>query len=218
MNSREELQVDVHVIDDDKDVRNSVDWTLRSVGYNVDVHSDPEEFLKTFQPKCPSCLVVDLLLPGMTGLKLCQELLGKKANCTFVMLTGHGDVPSAVEAMQMGAVDFLEKPCTRQKLINAVQRAIEQLRIKHQEAIENEEIRARLENLSPREREIFEWMVEGFVTKEIASRLGISTKTVDVHRSKISQKLRIDSPAQLGHVFAVHLRGRAGRKSDKSKS
>ncbi|WP_425616251.1 response regulator transcription factor [Anatilimnocola sp. NA78] len=203
-----EPRVNVHVIDDDNDVRSSVDWTLRSVGYNVSLHADSQEFLQTFDFVAPSCLVVDLLLPGMTGLKLCHELVDRRANCTFVMLTGHGDVSSAVEAMQLGAVDFIEKPCTRQKLIQSVQSAVDLLKSIHQESLEEEQARRRFELLSPREKEVFEWMVEGLVTKEIAIRLGISTKTVDVHRSKISQKLRIDSPTQLGHLVAVHLRGR----------
>lgn len=197
----------VHVIDDDRDVRNSVDWTLRSVGYRVEQHADPQEFLQNFDKLQYCCLIVDLLMPRLTGIKLCERLVRSGANCAFVMLTGHGDVPSAVGAMQLGAVDFLEKPVARQKLLAAVQLAFEKVKLREQEAMEDLEIQKQLEMLSPREREIFDWMIEGFVTKEIAARLGISRKTVDVHRSKISQKLRIDSPSQLGHIFSLHLRG-----------
>jgi two-component system response regulator FixJ len=204
-----ELAVDampVHVIDDDADVRASLEWTLRAVGYSVKVHASALDFHAHQHEWSPSCLIIDLLMPGMTGLKLCQEIANSHHSFAFVMLTGHGDVSTAVEAMKLGAADFLEKPCTRQKLLNAVQRASDLLRAEMAEIEEEEDSRQRIEQLTAREKEVFEQMAQGRVTKEIASRLGISAKTVDVHRSRISQKLRFDSPTQIGKFVAIEHR------------
>jgi two-component system, LuxR family, response regulator FixJ len=196
----------VHVIDDDADLRASLEWTLRSAGYSVKVHANAQDFCSRQQEWSPSCLVIDLLMPGMTGLQLCREITNSHTSFAFVMLTGHGDVSMAVEAMKLGAADFLEKPCPRQKLIDAVQRASDSLRAELSEIQEEEESRERIEQLTAREKEVFEQMAQGRVTKEIASRLGISAKTVDVHRSRISQKLRFDSPTQLGQFVAIQHR------------
>jgi two-component system, LuxR family, response regulator FixJ len=196
----------VHVIDDDPDMRASLEWTLRSVGYPVKVHSSALEFYSLQHEWTPSCLVIDLLMPGMTGLNLCREIAASRASFAIVMLSGHGDVPTAVEAMKLGAFDFLEKPFNRQKLLDAVQRASHALCSELTEIHEEEDLRQKIEQLTTREKEVLEQMTQGRVTKEIAVRLGISSKTVDVHRSRISQKLRFDSPTQLGQFVAIEHR------------
>lgn len=196
----------VHVIDDDADVRASIEWTLRTEGYAVKVHASAQDFHSQQDECSPSCLVIDLLMPGMTGLQLCREIANSLGTFAFVMMSGHGDVSAAVEAMKLGAVDFLEKPCSRQKLLDAVQRASTRLLSEVAEIREEEQSRRQIEQLTAREKEVFEQMSQGRVTKEIAARLGISPKTVDVHRSRISQKLRFDSPTQMGRFVAIEHR------------
>ncbi|WP_254508743.1 response regulator transcription factor [Anatilimnocola floriformis] len=202
---RRNQPIHVHVIDDDADVRASLEWTLRSVGYPVQTHASVAEFSDCKSVQTPCCVIVDLIMPGMTGLKFCREL-ASRSGCNFVMLTGHGDIATAVEAMKLGATDFLEKPCPRQKLLSAVQRAQQSLLAELVELKEEELTRQQIEQLTTREKEVLEQMAQGRVTKEIASQLGISAKTVDVHRSRISQKLRFDSPTQLGRFVAVEYR------------
>lgn len=197
--------IQVHVIDDDADVRASLEWTLRSAGYPVQAHESAAEFCQGNSLQSPCCLIVDLVMPGMNGMKLCREL-ATRGSFAFVMLTGHGDVATAVEAMKLGATDFLEKPCARQKLLDAVQRASESLLAHLHEIKEEEGTRQQIDQLTTREKEVLEQMTQGRVTKEIASQLGISSKTVDVHRSRISQKLRFDSPTQLGKFAAIEYR------------
>jgi FixJ family two-component response regulator len=205
LNSLRTDAIPVHVIDDDADVRASVEWTLRSVGYSVHSHASAGEFCESNCLQVPCCLIVDLLMPGMSGLKLCRDL-ATRSSCAFVMLTGHGDVALAVEAMKLGASDFLEKPCPRQRLLDAVQRAKDMLLANLAEINEEEQTRQQIDQLTNREKEVLDQMAQGRVTKEIASQLGISSKTVDVHRSRISQKLRFDSPTQLGKFVAVEYR------------
>lgn len=197
----------VHVIDDEEDVRKSVEWTLRSTGYDVTCHASAQDYLAA--PECdePACLVVDLLLPGMTGLKLCRKLVASDALCGFVMISGNGDVADAVEAMKLGAIDFLEKPCSRQRLISSVQEALDFSARRHREMAEERQIVEALKLLTAREREVFDFVADGFITKEIAAKLKISRKTVDVHRSKIMQKLQIESPLQLARIVLIERRG-----------
>lgn len=196
----------VYIVDDDVSLRDSMKWLLSSIGYEVETCASARELLDTLDPDDPSCVLVDLLLPGMSGLALCQELLASKAACSLVMISGHGDVTSAVEAVKAGVVDFLEKPCSRQRLLDAVHLALARASDRHQELREENDAAGRIKQLSSREMEVFDGMAAGLVTKEIAARLGISPKTVDVHRHKIAQKLRIDSPTQLGHLIALQKR------------
>lgn len=198
----------VYVVDDDASLRDSIKWLLSSIGYEVETCATARELLDTLDPADPSCVLVDLLLPGMSGLALCQELLATQAACSLVMISGHGDVSSAVEAVKAGVVDFLEKPCSRQRLLDAVHLALARATSRQQDQLEENDVDDRINRLSSREMEVFDGMAAGLVTKEIASRLGISPKTVDVHRHKIAQKLRIDSPTQLGHLIALQKRRR----------
>jgi FixJ family two-component response regulator len=190
----------VFVLDDEQSMRESIEWTLRNAGYDVQLFSEPDDCLVSLESNCPFCIVVDLLLPGMTGLKFCEKVKSRAESC-FVMISGHGDVNSAVQAMKLGVVDFLEKPFNRESLLSAVHEAIELAQSRRKQFAKEEAIVTRLKTLSPREREIFDCLADGLITKQIASRLGISSKTVDVHRSSISQKLGLESPTQLAHVI-----------------
>ncbi|MGC3968833.1 MAG: response regulator [Pirellulales bacterium] len=198
----------VYVVEDDADLRQSIEWILRSVGYDVMTFGAADEFLLRLEGKNAACLVVDLLLPGMTGLKLCREIVRRKLICSFVMISGHGDVPSTVEAMRLGAVDFLEKPFSHQELLTAVDLALATSRAIQNRFEADAEAGARLATLTPREQQIFEAVCDGLVSKEIAKRLGISSRTVDVHRSRIMEKLKIESHTQLAHLIAAAYRRR----------
>lgn len=198
----------VYVVEDNDDTRKSIEWTLTSVGYTVRCFPDAPSCLKQIDFSSPCCAVVDLLLPGMTGLSLCNELRSHEGRCAVVMISGHGDIESAVEAMKQGVVDFLEKPFGREKLLTSVHQAIELAKRHYRDSEEEAEITQRYATLSPREAEVFHWMATGLVTKQIASILGISPRTVDVHRSKIAQKMHLDSPTQMAHVLSVLQRQR----------
>lgn len=198
----------VHVVDDDSDMRESIACVLNSVGYAVTRYPTADEFLSCAGTSIKTgdshhCLLVDLLLPGMSGLKLLREIRSQKTRCAFVVITGNGDVPSAVEAMRLGAVDFLEKPFTRGRLLDAVDGALRAARDLQERSAAEEEVSSRLAKLTDREREIFRALADGLLTKEIAKRFAISTRTVDVHRSRIMQKLEIASPLQLAHFIAT---------------
>lgn len=207
--------VTVYVVDDNEEIRNSVKWTLTTVGYLVQTFDNAADCLHRIDAAIPTCVVVDLLLPGMTGLRLCRELIAMQANCAVVMISGHGDVTSAVEAMKLGAVDFLEKPFGREQLLHAVNQAIALVTRRQQEIREEDEVTERLQKLSAREREVLESMAAGLVTKQIAGKLGISPRTVDVHRSNIAQKMCIVSPSQLSHIMMLQSRRQSRVKVDR---
>ena len=203
----------VNVVEDDPDVRRVIDLTLSSVGYEVRTFENARDYLDRLDDSEPSCTIIDLLLPGMSGLTLCRQLCETPTCSSFVMISGHGDIASAVDVMKLGAIDFLEKPVSRERLLHAVNAGLERARRRFAEESEEREVWKRLQSLTPREREVFDGMADGLVTKQIALQLGISTKTVDVHRSKISQKLCIDSPSQLGKIISIVSRRQRFRQS-----
>lgn len=198
----------VHNVDDDGEMRESIECVLNTVGFAVAKYPTAEDFLTHAASTIESrgvhhCLLVDLMMPGMSGLRLLREIQSRKAHCAFVVISGNGDVSSAVEAMQLGAVDFLEKPFTHGRLLEAVNEALRKAR-RRQERSESEEVAAsRLAKLTDREQAVFHAMAEGLLTKEIAKRFAISTRTVDVHRSRIMHKLGLASPLQLAHFLAA---------------
>ena len=199
----------VYIVDDDTDVRQSLAAALTAAGYTVEAYSRADEFLANDCGNEPHCLVVDLLMPGMTGLQLCQEIVSRKAGWSFVMVSGSADVATAVEVMRLGAVDFLEKPFRWPRLLEAVGRANQKVRSGRKARLAEIDCAARLSQLTPRERQILDSLANGQVTKEIAAHLGISTRTVDVHRSRIMQKLGIESPLQLANILAILARAAA---------
>ena len=192
----------IYVVDDDPDVCKSISLVLKSVGYRVTSFFTAEELLSARIDSLPHCVIVDLLLPGMTGLKLCHDL-SKNSTCGFIVITGNADVSSAVYAMKLGAIDYLEKPFSRQRLLECVHETMRVVYSRHQASQEETAALASLAELTPREIDVLTKMAAGLPTKTIASSCAISTRTVDVHRSRISKKLRIESPVQLAHFLAI---------------
>jgi len=187
----------VYVVDDDASVRRSLARLLESVGLNVRVFASPEEFLESASYDDLSCLVLDVRLPGTSGLTLQEELVATGRRMPVIFITGHGDIPMTVRAMKAGAVDFLPKPFSDRDLLDAVHSALEQERHAREVRAELSELQDRVESLTPREREVFAFVIKGLLNKQIAARMGISEKTVKVHRGRVMRKMRADSLAQL---------------------
>jgi len=194
----------VFVVDDDEAVRDSLALLLRSVELAVATFSSANEFLDSYDPAAPGCLILDVRLPGMSGLELQQRLADDGADLPIVFITGHGDVPMAVRAMRRGAVDFLQKPFSDQELLDRVQQALAEQSQRRQQSESKAEIAQRIRSLTPREHEVMELIVEGLANKVIANRLGTSQRTVEVHRASVMRKMQADSVARLVHlVFAA---------------
>lgn len=198
----------VFVVDDDQAMRNSLKWLIESVGVQVESFASADEFLAQYQPGRAGCLVLDVRMPGMSGLDLQEYLLEKNIHIPVVIITGHGDVPMAVRAMKGGAIDFIEKPFNDEVLLDAIRRAIayeEQQRSQH---VENLHIQERLSHLTPREHEVMEMVTEGRSNKEIANALGVSAKTIEAHRARVMEKMQAGSLAELVRmVLAVNSHG-----------
>ena len=193
----------VFVIDDDAAVRKAVSRLLRSAGIAVAVFASPGEFLVQYDPDMPGCLVLDLAMPDINGLQL-QTTLGKKG-CTLpiIFLTGHGDVSKSVQAMKHGAFDFFSKPVKEKDLLPAVRAAIERDAVARREQARRSEICARLDTLTPREREVLEHVVAGKLNKQIASDLGITEATVKMHRARVMTKMKVQGVADLVRLAEV---------------
>jgi two-component system, LuxR family, response regulator FixJ len=187
----------VFVIDDDEAVRNSLRFLLKSVGIPAQTLPSATEFLQSYQPNQPGCLVLDVRMPGMSGLELQQQLNVRGATIPVIFITGHGDIPMAVEAMQHGAFDFLQKPFRDQDLIDRIQRALAKDAQTRTALKEHEHIRERLETLTPRERAVLGLVVQGKANKVVAYELGISQRTVEIHRARVMEKTGASSLAQL---------------------
>lgn len=193
----------IDVVDDDANFAQSAAWVLQSFGYATRTFSTGYHFLCELSITVPNVVIIDLLLPGMTGLHLCHEIVARQVPCAFVVVSGHADVRSVVEVMQLGAIDLLEKPFTRQRLLEVAGDAA-QAACKRQRLLQEEMQTVKLlQELSTREREVFDAVAAGLVTKEIAKHFGISARTVDVHRSRIMRKLGMSSPLQFGSILAV---------------
>jgi FixJ family two-component response regulator len=187
----------IYIVDDDEGVRNSLRFLLKSVGHVCQTLASANEFLETYQPKQPGCLILDVRMPGMSGLELQQQLNLRGAIIPVIFITGHGDVPMAVEAMQHGASDFLQKPFRDQDLLDRIQRALER-DVRNRAALaEHERIRASFDSLTPREREVLALMTRGKSNKVMAAELGVSQRTVDIHRGRVMDKTGAASFAQL---------------------
>lgn len=186
----------VFLIDDDAPVRDALSRLLRAHRFAVAAFASPKEFLEHYNPDTPGCLVLDLKMRG-NGFGLQRILQEKGSPLPIIFLTGHGDVPKSVQALKGGAVDFLTKPVNDEDLLAAVRVAIEIDRARRQEHAELSEIRARLSALTPREREVLEFVVAGKLNKQIASDLGTVEQTVKVHRAHVMQKMKVQSVAEL---------------------
>ena len=187
----------VFVVDDDVSVRNGLKRLIRSVGLEVETFASAEEFLDHDHPDKPSCLVLDVRMPGLSGLDLQEELAAQGLEMPIIFVTGHGDVRMSVRAMKAGAVDFLEKPFDDQDLLDAIQGAIERDRLAREEHAEVADILRRIESLTPREYEVFTLVITGMLNKQIAAELGASEKTIKVHRARVMQKMQVVSIAEL---------------------
>jgi len=187
----------VYVVDDDQAVRDSLRWLIESVGLNVKTFSNGQELLENFNEAEISCLVLDVRMPGISGLDLQQRLKNLNAKIPVIIVTGHADVPMAIQAMKAGAFDFIEKPYSDQLLLERIQCAIEQDDcFKKQQAVNNE-INERIDSLTPREKEVMGLVVGGHSNKGIAKELGVSIKTVEVHRGNLMSKMKAQSLSEL---------------------
>jgi len=187
----------IMVVDDDSGVRNAMRSLLKSVGLESALYASAQEFLTAYQPAQPGCLVLDIRMPGMSGLELQQQLNLRGAVIPVIFMTGHGDIPMAVEAMQHGAFDFLQKPFRDQDLLDRIQRAIVRDGEQRQSLGEHARIKAHIESLTAREREVLDLMTQGKQNKVIAQDLGVSPRTVEIHRARVMEKMNAQSVAQL---------------------
>jgi len=187
----------VFIVDDDDAVRNSIRLLMKSLGLATRPLSTAQEFLATYDPQQPGCLILDVRMPGMSGLELQQQLNVRGAIIPVIFITGHGDVPMAVEAMQQGAFDFLQKPFRDQDLIERVQRALAKDQSNRVELSEQAKVRERFDSLTPREREVLALVTSGKANKVMAADLNVSQRTVEIHRARVMEKMHASSLAQL---------------------
>mgnify|MGYP000097046708 FL=1 len=187
----------IFVVDDDKAVRDSLSWLISSVGLHVETFGSAQDFLDVYDPTRPGCLLVDVRMPGMSGLEL-QKRLAENPHCLpVIVVTGHGDVQMAVRAMKDGAFDFIEKPYNDQILLDLVQKAVRECERRRTQVTSHQEIQNLVDTLTPRERQVMDMIVAGNTNKQIAYALDISEKTVEAHRAKVMEKLEASSLADL---------------------
>jgi len=187
----------VFVVEDDASVRKAVGSLVRSAGLTVQTFASAQEFLAFSRPDVPSCLVLDVQLPGLSGLDLQEELTKADVQIPIIFLTGHGDIPMTVRAMKAGALEFFPKPFEDQDLLEAIHQAIDDDRVARRERADMGELYDRYHSLTPREQEVMKWVVSGLLNKQIAAELGISEIMVKVHRGQVMQKMQADSLADL---------------------
>ncbi len=191
------LEPTVFIVDDDPAIRKSLRWLIESVGLKVQTYELANEFLESYVPDAPGCLVLDVRIPGMSGLELQERLRERGYDIPVVIVSGYGDVPMAVRAMKAGAVDFLEKPVSDQVLLDYIQKGIERDIKNKQDLVQNKELIERKNTLTRREREVMGYVVSGQSSREIAEHLNVSFKTVEAHRAKIMKKMKAKSVPKL---------------------
>jgi FixJ family two-component response regulator len=194
----------IFVVDDDASMREALQRLLRSVGLPVTTFASAREFLQHRGADVPGCLVLDVRLPGLSGLDLQHELAAAQMDLPIIFITGYGDIPMTVQAMKAGAVEFLTKPFRDQDLLDAIQQALERDRVTRAQRTEMAELRERFDALTPRERDVFGLVVTGLQNKQVAAALGTSAMTIKRHRAQVMHKMRVTSLAELVRI-ADHL-------------
>jgi len=192
----------VYVVDDDDGMRRALDTLLSTVGYKTAVFSRPSEFLANFKADSPGCLVLDIRMPDMSGLEVQQHLNRMGSMLPVIFITGHGDVPMAVQAMKEGAFEFIQKPFRDQDLLDRINHALKQDAENRNTVARRAEVLHRLESLTPRERQVMDLVVDGAANKVIAIDLDLSERTVEIHRAKVMEKMGARSVA---HLVKLHL-------------
>ena len=192
--------VTVFLIDDDARMRAALERLLKSVGLRAESFATPQDFLRHKLPDVAGCLVLDVRLPGMSGLEVQRKLNEKRVRIPIIFITGHGDIPMTVEAMKSGAVDFLTKPFRDQDLVDAIQQALKRDDELRQQQAEIAQLQERYAKLTTRERDVMRLVVSGMLTKQIASTLALSEVTATVHRGHVMRKMHANSPAELGRI------------------
>ena len=187
----------VFVIDDDESLREALKSLIRSVGLRVETFASARDFLESPRPDLPACLILDVRMPGLSGLDLQRDLAEANIHIPIIFITGHGDIPMSVRAMKAGAVEFLTKPFRDQDLLDAIQQALERDRLVRSQQADNAELLTRYHSLTPRETEVFGLVVKGLLNKQIALQLGTSEITVKLHRRQVMEKMHADSLADL---------------------
>lgn len=191
------MNATVFIVDDDEAMRDSLGLLMKSVGFDYETYSSAQEFLDKYEADRSGCLLLDVRMPGISGLELQTKLKAMSRHLPILFITGHGDVQMAVEAMKMGAVDFFQKPFRDQKLLDRIGQVLEQEEHEQQKRLEYQQVSSRLDTLTAREREIMDLVADGVGNKVIAGNLNISQRTVELHRAHIMQKMQANSLAQL---------------------
>jgi len=197
MKSQNEPDPTVFIVDDDAAIRFAMQALMDSVNLNHEIFASADEFLEKITGQRPGCLVLDIRMPGLGGLELQDELIRRGNTLPIIFITGHGDVPMAVEAMQKGAVDFIQKPFRDQELLDRIRQALATDEERREEQQQHVEVANRLERLTNREREVFDLVVTGKPNKVIAYELGVSQRTVEIHRARVMEKMQARSLADL---------------------
>ena len=192
----------VYIVDDDDGMRRALDILLSTVGYRTAAFSRPNEFLTNFNADTPGCLVLDIRMPGMSGLEVQQQLNRMGSMMPVIFITGHGDVPMAVQAMKEGAFEFIQKPFRDQELLDRINHALKQDAENRSTVARRTEVLGRLKSLTPRERQVMDLVVDGAANKVIAIDLDLSERTVEIHRAKVMEKMGALSVA---HLVRLHL-------------
>jgi len=187
----------VFLVDDDEAVRDALGLLMKSVALTSRSFASADEFLAEYDPDCPGCLVLDIRMPGMSGMELQQKLIEMRAILPIIFISGHGDIPMAVEALQRGAVDFIPKPFRDHELLSRINKALEDDRKNRDTLVERKEVEKRINKLTAREEQVLKLVVQGKANKVIAGDLEVSQRTVEIHRARVMEKMKARSLAQL---------------------